>query len=65
MNAVESNTVSYAQADPLAATAAPTAPWQVNTVRIMDEAGRVVAAAGRNPEAHHVATPGMSALVQH
>ena len=49
----------------LAATAAPTAPWQVNTVRIMDEAGRVVAAAGRNPEAHHVATPGMSALVQH
>jgi predicted NAD/FAD-dependent oxidoreductase len=49
----------------LAATAAPTAPWQVNTVRIMDEAGRVVAAAGRNPEAHHVATPGLSALVQH
>ena len=49
----------------LAATAAPTAPWQVNTVRIMDEAGRVVAAAGRNAEAHHVATPGMNALLQH
>jgi predicted NAD/FAD-dependent oxidoreductase len=31
----------------------------------MDEAGRVVAAAGRNAEAHHVATPGMNALLQH
>ena len=49
----------------LAATGAPAAPWQVNTVRIMDEAGRVVAASGRNAEAHQVATPGMSALLQH
>ena len=41
------------------------ATWQVNTVRIMDEAGRVAAASPRSAEPHFVATPGMNALVQH
>lgn len=37
-------------------------PWSANTVRILDEAGRVVAAALPPAEPHWVATPGMSAL---
>ena len=39
--------------------------WQVNTVRIMDEAGRVVAAAAPGAQAQWVASPGMNALVRH
>ena len=38
--------------------------WSANTVRILDEAGRVVAASLPSREAHWVATPGMSALVK-
>ena len=38
--------------------------WSANTVRILDEAGRVVAASLPSKEAHWVATPGMSALVK-
>jgi len=38
--------------------------WSANTVRILDEAGRVVASSLPPKEAHWVATPGMSALVQ-
>jgi len=37
--------------------------WSANTVRILDEAGRVVASSLPSKEAHWVATPGMSALV--
>lgn len=37
-------------------------PWSANTVRILDEAGRVVAAAPPPSEPHWVATPGMNAL---
>ncbi len=40
-------------------------PWSANTVRILDEAGRVVAAALPPKEAHWVASPGMNALVRH
>ena len=36
-------------------------PWSANTVRILDEAGRVVASAPPPGEAHWVATPGMDA----
>ena len=39
-------------------------PWSANTVRILDERGRVVASALPPKEAHWVATPGMNALVQ-
>ncbi len=38
--------------------------WSANTVRILDEAGRVVASSLPPKEAHWVATPGMSALVR-
>ena len=37
--------------------------WSANTVRILDEAGRVVASSLPPKEAHWVATPGMNALV--
>jgi renalase len=40
-------------------------PWSANTVRILDEAGRVVASSLPPKEAHWVATPGMNALVKH
>ena len=39
-------------------------PWSANTVRILDELGRVVASSLPSKEAHWVATPGMNALVQ-
>ncbi len=39
-------------------------PWSANTVRILDELGRVVAAALPPKEPHWVATPGMNALVK-
>jgi renalase len=39
-------------------------PWSANTVRILDERGRVVAASLPAKEAHWVATPGMNALVR-
>ena len=38
--------------------------WKANTVQVLDEAGRVVAAAPRQADAHWVATPGMNALVK-
>ena len=38
--------------------------WSANTVRILDEAGRVVASSLPPKEAHWVATPGMNALVR-
>ncbi len=38
--------------------------WSANTVRILDEAGRVVASSLPPKEAHWVASPGMSALVK-
>ena len=40
-------------------------PWSANTVRILDEAGRVAASSLPPKEAHWVATPGMNALVHH
>ena len=40
-------------------------PWSANTVRILDERGRVVASSLPSKEAHWVATPGMSSLVRH
>ena len=40
-------------------------PWSANTVRILDEAGRVVASSLPPKEAHWVATPGMNALLKH
>jgi renalase len=40
-------------------------PWSANTVRILDELGRVVASSLPPKEAHWVATPGMNALVRH
>ena len=39
-------------------------PWSANTVRILDELGRVVASALPPKEAHWVAAPGMNALVR-
>ena len=39
-------------------------PWSANTVRILDELGRVVASSLPPKEAHWVATPGMNALVR-
>ena len=38
--------------------------WSANTVRILDEAGRVVASSLPPKEAHWVATPGMNGLVK-
>ena len=38
--------------------------WSANTVRILDEAGRVVASSLPPKEAHWVATPGMSSLIK-
>ncbi|MFC5523986.1 NAD(P)/FAD-dependent oxidoreductase [Polaromonas jejuensis] len=49
----------------LATTPALVRPWSANTVRILDERGRVVAASLPPTEAHWVATPGMNALVKH
>ena len=40
-------------------------PWSANTVRILDEHGRVVASSLPPTESHWVAAPGMNALVQH
>ena len=40
-------------------------PWSANTVRILDELGRVVASSLPSKEAHWVAAPGMNALVKH
>ena len=40
-------------------------PWSANTVRILDELGRVVASSLPPKEAHWVAAPGMNALVRH
>jgi renalase len=40
-------------------------PWSANTVRILDEAGRVVAAGLPPKESHWVASPGMNTLVRH
>ncbi|MES2192121.1 MAG: FAD-dependent oxidoreductase [Pseudomonadota bacterium] len=48
----------------LAMTPAMVRPWSANTVRILDELGRVVASALPPKEAHWVATPGMNALVR-
>ena len=39
-------------------------PWSANTVRILDEHGRVVASSLPPKEAHWVASPGMTALVK-
>jgi renalase len=39
-------------------------PWSANTVRVLDEHGRVTAAGLPPKEAHFVAVPGMNALVQ-
>ncbi|MEO7160219.1 MAG: FAD-dependent oxidoreductase, partial [Polaromonas sp.] len=39
-------------------------PWSANTVRVLDDLGRVVAASLPAREAHWVATPGMNALVR-
>jgi renalase len=39
-------------------------PWSANTVRILDELGRVVASSLPPKEAHWVASPGMNALVR-
>ncbi|MDO9360870.1 MAG: FAD-dependent oxidoreductase [Polaromonas sp.] len=39
-------------------------PWSANTVRILDEAGRVVASALPPKEAHWVPSPGMNALAK-
>lgn len=39
-------------------------PWSANTVRILDELGRVVASSPPAKESHWVATPGMNALVR-
>ena len=39
-------------------------PWSANTVRVLDEHGRVTAAGLPARESHFVATPGMNALVR-
>jgi hypothetical protein len=39
-------------------------PWSANTVRVLDDLGRVVAASLPAREAHWVATPGMNALLR-
>lgn len=38
-------------------------PWSANTVRVLDAAGRVVAASPLPKDAHWVAKPGMGSLV--
>jgi predicted NAD/FAD-dependent oxidoreductase len=38
--------------------------WSANTVRVLDEQGRITAASLPAPEAHWVPTPGMDALVK-
>lgn len=48
----------------LATTPGLVRPWSANTVRILDELGRVVASSLPSKEAHWVATPGMNALVR-
>ena len=48
----------------LATTPGLVRPWSANTVRILDELGRVVASSLPPKEAHWVATPGMNALVR-
>ena len=48
----------------IAATSAMVRPWSANTVRILDEHGRVVASSLPPKEAHWVAKPGMSSLVR-
>ncbi len=48
----------------LALSPATVRPWSANTVRILDEAGRVVAASLPPKEPHWVASPGMNALVR-
>ena len=40
-------------------------PWSANTVRVLDELGRVTAAGLPARESHWVPSPGMNALVQH
>ena len=40
-------------------------PWQATTVRVLDDSGRVLAAAPAPKDTRYVATPGMSALVAH
>jgi predicted NAD/FAD-dependent oxidoreductase len=48
----------------LATSAGLVRPWSANTVRILDEAGRVVASSLPPKESHWVPTPGMNALVK-
>jgi renalase len=40
-------------------------PWSANAVRILDEAGRVVASSLPSAEAHWVGAPSMNSLVRH
>ena len=40
-------------------------PWSANTVRVLDDKGRVLASAPPPTEPHFVAKPGMNALVGH
>lgn len=49
----------------LATSKAVVRPWSANTVRILDELGRVVASSLPSKEAHWVPAPGMNALVRH
>lgn len=48
----------------LATAAGLVRPWSANTVRILDERGRVVASSLPPKEAHWVATPGMNSLLR-
>ena len=59
-------TVRDARFEKALATSGPLVrPWSANTVRILDELGRVVASSLPSKEAHWVAAPGMNALVRH
>ncbi len=59
-------TVRDARFEKALATSGPLVrPWSANTVRILDELGRVVASSLPSKEAHWVAAPGMNALVKH
>jgi renalase len=49
----------------LATTPELVRPWSANTVRILDELGRVVASSLPPKESHWVASPGMNSLVRH
>ncbi len=51
--------------DTVPGTADHVRPWSANAVRVLDPLGRVIEAALPIREAHHVATPGMNALVSH